>query len=149
MKKFDVEVAVGFFLLLGILSLAYLSVKLGSMQFLGDKGYIVTASFTKTGGLKKGTTVEIAGVEIGKVKDIVLDDGTYQAKITMLIHSSVKITEDSIASIRTKGLLGEKYVQIAPGGSTTILADGGKIRETESAVDIEELISKYAFGDVK
>ncbi|QWR78633.1 outer membrane lipid asymmetry maintenance protein MlaD [Candidatus Magnetomonas plexicatena] len=149
MKRFDIETAVGFFLVLGILSMAYLSIKLGDVHFLDEKGYIVTASFTKTGGLKKGTTVEIAGVAVGKVSDITLDDKTYQAKVMMAIHKTVNISEDSIASIKTKGLLGEKYIQIAPGGSKTLLANGGKIRETESAVDIEELISKYAFGDVK
>ncbi|MBF0518830.1 MAG: outer membrane lipid asymmetry maintenance protein MlaD [Nitrospirae bacterium] len=149
MKRFDIEATVGLFLFLGILSMAYLSIKLGDVHFLAEKGYAVTASFAKTGGLKKGTSVEIAGVEVGKVSDITLDDKTYQAKVVMVIHKTVNISEDSIASVKTKGLLGEKYIQISPGGAKTILADGGKIRETESAVDIEELISKYAFGDVK
>ncbi|MBF0337932.1 MAG: outer membrane lipid asymmetry maintenance protein MlaD [Nitrospirae bacterium] len=149
MKRFDIEIAVGVFLVLGFLSLAYLSVSMGNLNILSEKGYVVIAEFNKTGGLKKGAPIEIAGVEIGKVKDVSLNKDTYQARVTMFIKPAVKIQEDAIASIKTKGLLGERYLQISPGGSPTLLSDGGKLRETESAIDIEELISKYAFGEVK
>ncbi|MBF0539634.1 MAG: outer membrane lipid asymmetry maintenance protein MlaD [Nitrospirae bacterium] len=148
-KRFDTEILVGVFVVLGFLSLAYLSVKLGNLNILSENGYVVIAQFNKTGGLKKGAPIEIAGVEIGKVKDVSLDKDTYQANVTMFIKPEVKVQEDAIASIKTKGLLGEKYVQISPGGSPTLLSSGGKLRETESAIDIEELISKYAFGEVK
>ncbi len=146
MKKFDLELAVGFFVLVGILALGYISIKLGKLEVIGGGGYTVYAEFEKAGGIKSGSIVEIAGVEVGKVKSIRLND--YQALVELTIYKDVKIQEDAIASIKTKGLIGEKYVQIAPGGSEKIIPDGGKIRETESAVDLEELISKYVFGGV-
>jgi len=147
MKKFDLELAVGFFLLIGILSLAYISIKLGRLEVIGGKYYTVYAVFENDGGIKPGASVEIAGVEIGRVKRIRLDKN-YQATVEFEIRDSVKLQEDAIASIKTKGLIGEKYVQIAPGGSEKILSNGGRIRETEAAIDIEELISKYVFGKV-
>jgi phospholipid/cholesterol/gamma-HCH transport system substrate-binding protein len=147
MKKFDLELAVGFFLLVGILCLGYISVKLGKLEVIGGDYYTVYADFAKAGSIKPGSNVEIAGVEVGKVKSILLDKD-YQAHVGLQINSRVKLQEDVIASIKTKGLIGENYVQITPGGSDKMLADGGKIRETESSVDIEELISKYVFGKV-
>ncbi len=147
MKKLDLELAVGFFLLIGIICLGYISVKLGKLEVIGGEYYTVYAEFAKAGGIKPGSSVEIAGVEVGKVKSIRLDKD-FQALVGLQINSGVKIQEDAIASIKTKGLIGEKYVQITPGGSDKILGDGGKIRETESAVDIEELISNYVFGKV-
>lgn len=145
-RKFDIELAVGFFLVLGIISLGYLSVKLGRLEVLGSGGYTIYAGFEKAGGIKPGSVVEIAGVEVGRVKSIKLDN--YQALLELVINEGIKIQSDAIASVKTKGLIGEKYVQITPGGSEKILAGGGKIRETESAIDIEELISKYVFGKV-
>lgn len=147
MKKLDLELAVGFFLVVGILCLGYLSVKLGKLEVIGGDYYTVYADFAKAGGIKPGSSVEVAGVEVGKVKSIRLDKD-YQALVGLQISSKVKIQEDAIASVKTKGLIGEKYVEITPGGSDKIIEDGGKIRETESAIDIEELISKYAFGKV-
>ena len=147
MKKFDVELAAGFFLLIGIFSLAFISIKLGRLEVIGSKGYTLYAEFEKAGGLKNGAVVEIAGVEVGKVKKIRLDSN-YQALVEFVINKDIRIQADAIASIKTKGLIGEKYVQITPGGSDKIISAGGKIRETESPIDIEELISKYAFGKV-
>ena len=147
MKKIiDLEVAVGFFLLIGIFSLGYLSVKLGKQEIMGGASYPLYAEFEKVGGIKPGAVVEIAGVNIGRIKSIRLDN--YQALVELTINENVKIQDDAIASIKTKGLIGEKYVQITPGGSEKILSKGDKIRETESAIDIEELISKYVFGKV-
>ena len=144
--KIDKELAVGFFLLIGIFSLAYLSVNLGRIEMMGGRSYSLYAEFEKTGGIKTGAVIEIAGVQVGKVKSIKLYD--YQALVEFSINKDVKVQEDAIASIKTQGLIGEKYVQITPGGSDKILPAGGKIRETESAVDIEELIAKYVFGKV-
>jgi phospholipid/cholesterol/gamma-HCH transport system substrate-binding protein len=146
MKKIDLETAVGFFLLIGIFSLAYLSIKLGKLEVLGGEGYTVYARFEQDGGIKLGASVEIAGVPVGKVKSIKLDD--YQALVALLITKDVKLQDDSIASIKTKGLIGEKYIQISPGGSDKLIEDGGSITETESATDIESLIAKYIFGKV-
>jgi phospholipid/cholesterol/gamma-HCH transport system substrate-binding protein len=144
--KVDKELAVGFFLLIGIFSLVYISVKLGRLEMLGREGYSLYAEFDEAGGIKPGAVVEIAGVEVGKLKSIRLDN--YQALVEFTINKDVKIQEDAIASIKTKGLIGEKYIEITPGGSEKFLSNGGKIRETESAIDIEELISKYVFGKV-
>jgi len=147
MKKIDLELAVGFFVLIGILCFGYLSIKLGRLELFGEGRYILYAKFANAGGIKTGSVVEIAGVEVGKVKSIMLDKND-QATISLLLNKDVKIQEDSIASIKTKGLIGEKYLQISPGGSDKILSDGGLIKDTESAIDIEELLSKYIFGKI-
>ena len=147
MKKYNIELAVGFFLLLGILSLAYISINLGKLEIVGREGYTVYADFEKAGGIKPKAMVEMAGVEVGTVKSIGITSD-YRARVELTIDKDVKLQEDAIASIKTKGLIGEQYVQISPGGSDRIIPNGGKIRETESAIDIEELISKYVFGKV-
>ena len=146
MKKLDIETAVGFFLLIGIFSLAYISIKLGNLEVFGNKGYTVYAEFDQAGGIKPGASVEIAGVSIGKVTKVNLDK--YQALLTLEINRGVKLQDDSIASIKTQGLIGEKFVQVTPGASEKYLAAGGRIMDTESAIDIESLISKYVFGKV-
>jgi phospholipid/cholesterol/gamma-HCH transport system substrate-binding protein len=146
MRRSPLELGVGVFVVIGILALSYLSIKLGRVEFLGGRGYVVTADFPSVGGLKPGATVEIAGVEVGREEAIALAD--YQARVTMRIHSGVKLQEDSIASIKTKGLIGEKYVRVSPGGSDQMIPPNGRIREVEAPVDIEELISKYIFGKV-
>jgi phospholipid/cholesterol/gamma-HCH transport system substrate-binding protein len=144
--KIDKELAVGVFLLIGIFSLIYISVKLGKLEVLGREGYTLYASFENAGGLKSGASVEIAGVKIGTVGSVQLNN--YQALVGLTITRNVKIQDDAIASIKTAGLLGEKYVEITPGASDRILWNGGSIRETESAIDIQDLIAKYAFGKV-
>ncbi|MBF0318792.1 MAG: outer membrane lipid asymmetry maintenance protein MlaD [Nitrospirae bacterium] len=149
MKKLDIELLAGIFLIIGFAALAYLSMQLGNVRIFGEKGYTIHARFNKIGGLKRGAPVEIAGVEIGKVREIALEGDTYQAEVAMSINTAIKLQKDTIASVKTKGLLGEKYVQLSPGASEPHLKEGDKLRETESAVDIEELISKYAFGNVK
>jgi phospholipid/cholesterol/gamma-HCH transport system substrate-binding protein len=146
MKKFDLEIAVGLFIIVGIVCLGYLSIRLGKMEVLGEKGYEVYALFSNTGGLKAGSAIEIAGVDVGRVKAIALDN--YQAKVVFMLPEGLKIQEDAIASIKTKGLVGEKYIVITPGGSEKIIKPGGRIRETQPPVDIEELISKFVFGKI-
>jgi phospholipid/cholesterol/gamma-HCH transport system substrate-binding protein len=141
-----VNVAVGLFLVVGFLALGYLSIKLGRVSLLGTTGYAVMVEFPSVGGLKAGSAVEIAGVEIGRVESIGLAD--YQARVVLRVKSDIKLQEDSIASIKTKGLIGEKYVRISPGGSDKIIPPNGRIREVEAPVDFEELLSKYIFGKV-
>ena len=147
MRKIDIELTVGVFIIAGIICLGYLSIRVGGMEMIGKKGYDIYAFFANSGGLKKGAPVMIAGVEVGRVKNIKLED--YQAKVIMNILPGIQIQEDAIASIKTKGLIGEKFVSISPGGSDKIIGPGDRIRDTESAVDIEQLISKYAFGKVE
>jgi len=148
MKKINVELVVGIFVLAGFFAFVYLSLRLGEFSiFSFSEDYPLVAEFASVAGLEKGAEVEIAGVPIGRVEQIHLADGS-QAKVTLLISESVKITDDAIASVRTKGIIGDKYIKIMQGGAEEILKPGDVITETESAVDLEELISKYIFGDV-
>jgi phospholipid/cholesterol/gamma-HCH transport system substrate-binding protein len=146
MKKFDLELTVGLFIIAGIICLGYLSIKLGKMEMIRGNGYDTYALFSNTGGIRTGSPIVIAGVDVGRVKSIFLDN--YQARVVLHFTENVKIQEDAIASIKTKGLIGERYIEITPGGSEKIIEPGGRIRETQPAVDLEELISKYAFGKI-
>lgn len=148
MKKYSLEFSVGLFVLVGLICLGYLTVKLGKMELYGTNGYTLNARFTSVAGLRTGASVEVGGVPVGKVTSITLARD-YAPTISLLIDNGVALSEDSIASIKTSGLIGDKYVSISVGGSDQILAGGGEITETESAVDIEALISKYVFGGVK
>ncbi len=143
MKKINIETGVGIFIILGLLSLAYLSVKLGDVNLFGTEQYTVNARFANVTGLKKGAAVEIAGVRVGKVSNIRLDD--YEADVELLIDPDVKLQEDVIASIRTQGIIGDKYIKIKTGGADEYIANNGEILETESAIELEELVSKYIF----
>ena len=147
MKRFDAELSAGLFLLLGIFTLAFISIKLGKLEVIGRGEYTLYAEFEKAGGVKTGASVEIAGVEVGKVKSVRLDKN-YEAMVELVLSDKIKIQEDAIATIKTKGLIGEKYVQISPGGSDKVLANGGRIRDTEAPIDIEDAISKYIYGKV-
>jgi phospholipid/cholesterol/gamma-HCH transport system substrate-binding protein len=147
MKKFDLELAVGLFIIAGILCLGYLSIKLGKMEIMGKKGYEIYGVFSNIGGLKVGSSIEIAGVNVGRVTNIVLDD--YQARVVLNFPKDLKVQEDAIASIKTRGLIGEKFIEITPGGSEEIIKPGGRIQETQPAVDMEGLISKFVFGKVE
>jgi phospholipid/cholesterol/gamma-HCH transport system substrate-binding protein len=144
MKKIDLELGVGLFVLAGVLSLAYLSFRLGDLELFGKKRYEVYGIFADSGGIRSGAGVAIAGVQIGKVEDVGLDD--YQAKIWMSVPNDVKLPKDSIAAIKTRGVIGEKYIEIVPGGDEKMIGPGGKIEETEPAIDVEKLISSYVFG---
>jgi phospholipid/cholesterol/gamma-HCH transport system substrate-binding protein len=146
--KASVETAVGIFVLIGILSVGYLTVKLGKLELLGDNYYVLNARFQSVSGLKKGAQIEIAGVPVGKVDMISFDHERQVAMVKMKIEHGVVLTDDVIASVKTSGLIGDKYIKLSPGGSDTVLQAGDTIIETESALDIEELISKYAFGKV-
>ena len=144
MRRFDLELSVGIFILAGILCLGYLSIRLAKMEILGGEGYEIHAIFSDIGGLKEGASVVIAGVTVGRVRTITMED--YEAKVVFSFPKEVKLQEDAIASIKTKGMIGEKYIQITPGGSEKIIQPGGRIRETQPAVDMEQLISNFVFG---
>lgn len=144
MKRFNLEMAVGIFIIIGLLCFAYLSVRLGGVSIGGDR-YSVHARFTSVSGLREGDAVEIAGVQIGKVDSITLDQETEEALVNLSIEKGVRVQDDSIASIRTAGIIGGRYVNISPGGSDDFLEPGAEIEDTESAINLEELISKYIF----
>jgi phospholipid/cholesterol/gamma-HCH transport system substrate-binding protein len=143
MFKAKTELIVGIFVIVGIVALIYLSVSLGDIKLFGDKNYNVFASFDSVTGLKVGAKVEVAGVEVGKVSGIKLDED--QAVVEMDILNEVKISDDSVASIRTQGIIGDKYVKLSLGGSDELIENEGAIFETESAISLEELVSKYIF----
>jgi phospholipid/cholesterol/gamma-HCH transport system substrate-binding protein len=145
-RGWDLELITGAFLILGILALGYLSIRLARMEVVGRGGYHLIARFSSVEGLKNGAVVEIAGVQVGRVKSINLED--YQAKVILSLQENVKIPEDTIVSIRTKGLLGEKYVRLSPGGSETYLKPGEEILETEAPINLEELIANFVFGKI-
>jgi phospholipid/cholesterol/gamma-HCH transport system substrate-binding protein len=146
MKQSSVELGVGIFVLLGVLCIGYLTLRLGEVQVLGDKHYILNARFKAVTGLRAGAQVEIAGVQVGQVDAISLDPKDLVAMVRLKIKEGIQLQDDSIASVKTAGLLGDKFIQLSPGGSDTQLKPGDLIVETEPALDIEALISKYAFG---
>ncbi|AGW14076.1 outer membrane lipid asymmetry maintenance protein MlaD [Megalodesulfovibrio gigas] len=148
MEKYRKETLVGCFVLAGLLCVAYLTINLGRMEVMGGDGYTVRAKFASVAGLRTGADVEVAGVPIGRVAGIALEQETGAAVVSMRINPGVALAEDTIASVKTAGLIGDKYIKLSPGGGDETLTDGGVIAETESAVDLEELISKYIFGNV-
>ena len=148
MKRSSVEIWVGIFVVIGILCIGYLTIRLGQMEWLGDKYYDLYARFQSVSGLTAGTHIEIAGVSVGRVDSITLDREKQIAVVTLKIQKGIELTDDVIASIKTSGLIGDKYINLSPGGSDVALKPGDFITETESAIDLEELISKYVFGKV-
>jgi phospholipid/cholesterol/gamma-HCH transport system substrate-binding protein len=149
MKKSSVETSVGIFMFIGIICVGYLTVHLGNLDLIRSDHYQLRARFQSVSGLKAGSSVEMAGVQIGSIETISLDQEKKLANVTLNIKNDVQLEEDVIASVKTSGLIGDKYIMISPGGSDIILKPGDMILETESAVDLEDLISKYLFGDAK
>ncbi len=145
MTRFNTETVVGLFLLAGIAAFAYLTIALGGVDVLDDQSYTVKARFTSVSGLKEGSPVEIAGVPVGKVQAIDFDPARYEAVVSLRIPKHIELQDDAIASVRSTGIIGSKFVKITPGGSPDILGPGDEIVETEASVSLEELISKYIF----
>lgn len=141
------EFAVGIFLLIGLITTGYISFRLGEVELWSHNDYIVYARFSNVAGLKEKAPVTIAGVEVGRVESITLDNG--QALIALRIRKDVKLEEDSIASIKTMGIIGDKYIAISPGGLDSYIPPGGEIVDTQPPVDIEELIGKFVFGNME
>jgi phospholipid/cholesterol/gamma-HCH transport system substrate-binding protein len=140
------DVVVGVFVLAGIICLGYLAIRLGRLELFGNRGYVVHADFVSVAGLKLGDPVEIAGVKVGKVESLGLAED--RARIVLRLDPQVKLQEDVIASVRARGLIGDKFVLISPGASDKIIPPGGKIRETDSPPDITDLIGKVVGGDL-
>ena len=147
MKKYSKETQVGLFVLVGFLAIAYMSVKLGNVHFFGDDHYAIQAKFSDVTGLKVNAPVQMYGVEMGFVEKIGIDQDSGMSLVTLKIRKDVKLTDDTIASVKTSGLIGDKYVKLSRGGGETI-KPGAVLRDTESSIDLEELISKYVFGGV-
>ena len=138
---------VGLFVVLGIIALVFLALRAGNMStFSFAPTYQVTAHFDNLGGLKVRAPVKSSGVVVGRVATIGFDNQRYQAVVTLDIEQQFKFPADSSASILTSGLLGEQYVGLTPGGEENMLAQGNEIQFTQSAVVLEELISKFLYN---
>jgi len=149
MKKITLETLVGIFVVFGLVCVGYMTVKLGKVDLWSNDSYFLTAKFTSVSGLRIGSPVNILGIEVGRVEKITMDQENQKAVVTIKVKKDIKIYDDAIAAIKTEGLIGDKYLNIDPGGGGEPLPSGGVIMDTQAAVDIESLISKYAFGEVK
>lgn len=147
MERGKLEFVVGVFVLVGILCMGYLAIKLGKLELVGGDYYELTADFSSSSGLKKGASVEIAGVEVGRVKSISLKED--QAKVVLAIEDGIAVYNDAIASIKTRGIIGEKFMGLSPGGAGELLTKGGTIVDTESGIDLEQVISQFIHGNVE
>lgn len=145
MQSKALELLVGAFFTLGVAAVFVLTFRVASVGGLADRnGYSVTADFENIGGLKPGAAVTMAGVRIGRVSNIVIDRTTYEARVTLrLAQAYDNIPKDSTASILTAGLLGEQYIGLSPGGDDASLVEGDKIRMTQSALVLENLIGQF------
>lgn len=148
MKKYAMETVVGLFVLVGLACVAYMAVKLGDVDLLGDGSYSLYAKFTTVSGLRPGSPVEMVGLRIGKIASMTIDQDDQMAVAELKIDQGIRIYDDAIASVKTSGLIGDKLIQVDAGGGGELLKPGDTITDTEAAVDIGELIGKYAFGSV-
>ena len=149
MKKTTIDLVVGLFMLIGFAALIYLALNLGEVSFLrSGSTYIINAEFNNVSGIKKGAAVQVAGVVVGEVDRMWLGKQGY-ADLALRIDKDVKVPIDSIASVKSQGIIGDKFIQLNLGGDEKVFAEGGMIHDTESALDIESLISKFAFGSAK
>lgn len=137
------EIYTGLFIVFGLFCFAWVALSLGGLRIFGDSRHVYYAEFQSTSGLKPGAIVEIAGVQVGNATALDLKDN--RARLVLRIERNVKIPVDSIAAIRTRGLIGEKFVKITPGSDDELLEPGGEISETESVVDLEEMIGKFIY----
>jgi phospholipid/cholesterol/gamma-HCH transport system substrate-binding protein len=149
MNKRKIEFYVGLFAVIGIVCVSYLFIVLGEINLIGNSRYAVVANFSSVSGLKIGARVEMVGVEVGSVSQISIDKEKMVAKVELRIDKNVELAEDSIASVKTSGIIGQKYIDISPGASDIFLAPGEEIFHTEASLDIESLVRKYIFTDKK
>jgi phospholipid/cholesterol/gamma-HCH transport system substrate-binding protein len=149
MKKYTMETTVGVFLVFGLLCIGYMTVKLGHVSLFGDNAYSLFARFTTVSGLRTGSPVNMLGIEVGRVGRLTMDQKEQRAVVEIRIQKDIRVYADAIASIKTEGLIGDMFLSIDPGGSGKLLGPGETITETQPAVDMVDLIGKYAFGEVK
>lgn len=148
MNSRKIELGVGLFVILGVIAVAYLAIRIGGGRLVAPDTYILTARFTNASGLKSGSSVRIAGVTIGDVSKVALKQDEMVALVTFRVPTSLKLDDDTVASIRSSGLIGEKFISLKPGASGAALKPGALIVDTQSAVDLEDIISRFAFGSV-
>ena len=143
--KLHTELLVGIFMLVGIIAITFLALRMGDVRLFNNDEYVLQAKFTSASGLREGAYVEMAGVTVGKVKNIKFDPESYLGVVSVSLPKTINVPEDSIASIRTAGIIGDKFIKISAGGSDDYLEEGMEIIETEPSINLEELISKYIF----
>ncbi|MDD3847132.1 MAG: outer membrane lipid asymmetry maintenance protein MlaD [Syntrophorhabdaceae bacterium] len=148
MKKYSIETTVGIFIVIGLICIGYMTVKLGKVSLFGDKTYPLSARFTSVTGLRVGSAVEVYGIQVGTVTSLTIDQDRQMGMVGIKIGKDTVIYDDASATIKSAGLIGDKYVKVDPGGSGQPLKPGGMITQTSVPADIEDLIGKYAFGDV-
>lgn len=149
MKKYALDTTVGVFVIIGLLVIAYMTVRLGHVSLFGEDTYPLFAPFTTASGLRPGNPVNMLGIEVGKVERIAMDQKAQRAVVEIKIRKGIKVYDDAIASIKTEGLIGDKYLSIDPGGAGSLLKPGGTITETQPAVEFIDLLGKYAFGEIE
>ena len=147
MQRKSLDIWVGLFVLLGALAVMFLALKVGNMSSMSfGPSYTLIARFDNIGGLKPRAPVKSAGVVVGRVESIAFNDKTFQAQVTLRLQSEVQFPKDSSAKILTSGLLGEQYIGIEPGGDEKNFAEGDRIKSTQSAIVLENLISQFLFS---
>jgi phospholipid/cholesterol/gamma-HCH transport system substrate-binding protein len=149
MKKYSIETAVGIFVVIGLICVGYMTVKLGKVSLFGEDTYPLYARFASVSGLRVGSAVEIYGIEVGSVTSLSIDPERQMWVVGIKINKKTKVYDDAAATIKSAGLIGDKYVKIDPGGAGVVLKPQGIITQTSVPADVEDLIGKYAFGDVK
>jgi len=148
-QQSKLELIVGMFMIVGIAAVVYLALRIGAGTLVGGDTYELQARFSNTGGLNPGSNVVISGVPVGRVEAITLNTTDFSSVVRLRLRKDLKLPTDSIASIKTSGLIGDKFLALSPGADDEVLAPGALITNTESTVDLESLISRFAFGDVK
>ena len=146
MNRSTIDLWVGIFVTIGLGAIVFLALKVGNLTSLDTKAsYRIEANFDNIGGLKLRAPVKAAGVIVGRVESVKLDPKTYEAHVTLKIDNGYQFSKDTIAAILTSGLLGEVYIGLEAGGDPLMLADGGRIGKTQSAIVLEKLISQFLF----
>lgn len=147
MERTTLDLWVGIFVIGGIAALVMLAMKVGNLgTYNMSESYQVHAYFSNIGGLKTKASIKSAGVLVGRVTDISLDTGRYEAKVTMSLDKRYQFPKDTFANILTSGLLGEQYIGLMPGGDDAMLKDGEELKQTQSAVVLEDLIGKFLYS---
>ncbi len=149
MQKYTMETTVGIFIMFGLILIGVMTVKLGHVSLFSDETYPLVARFTSVTGLRPDSPVFMLGLKIGRVESLTIDQKNQKVVVALRIKKDVRVYDDAIASIKTEGLIGDKYLSINPGGGGDLLKPKGVITDTQPPVDIGDLIGKYAFGEVK
>jgi phospholipid/cholesterol/gamma-HCH transport system substrate-binding protein len=149
MKRFEMETIVGIFVVIGMICVGYMTIKLGKVQLFGDDEQRILARFRSVSGLRVGSPVEMFGINVGTVEKMSIDKEKEMAVVQMKIRKDLNVYDDGSAAIKTSGLIGDKFVKVDPGGGGDLLKSGGWITETSSPLDIEDIVGRFAFGNME